>query len=93
VPVGERHDGVLVTDRAVGTDQDRKYLLVVNDKNVVEYRPVKLGARQGSLREILEGVGPGDWVIVNGLQRARPGSTVTPQRVDMRPVPAQATGS
>ena len=44
VPVGEPKPGLLVTDRAIGTDQDRKYVLVVNDKNVVEYRPVKLGS-------------------------------------------------
>jgi RND family efflux transporter MFP subunit len=91
VPVGSIHDGVLVTDRAVGTDQDRKYLLVVNDQNVVEYRPVKLGARHGGMREILDGVGAKDWVVVNGLQRARPGATVAPEKVAMRPAPT--TGS
>lgn len=85
VPVGAVHDGLLVTDRAVGTDQDRKYLLVVNDENVVEYRPVKLGARHGGLREVLEGITSDDWVIVNGLQRSRPGATVAPQKVAMRP--------
>ncbi len=85
MPVGPMHDAVLVSDRAVGTDQDRKYLLVVNDQNVVEYRPVKLGARHGGLREVLEGIKPEDWVIVNGLQRARPGATVAPQKVPMRP--------
>ena len=92
LPVGEPQAGVLVTDRAIGTDQDRKYLLVVNDKNVVEYRPVKLGPRQGSLRAISEGVRAGDWVIVNGIQRVRPGVTVSPQKVSMQPEPAK-TGS
>jgi len=87
VPLGEPKPGVLVTDRAIGTDQDRKYVLVVNDKNVVEYRGVKLGPSQGGLRSVAEGLAPGDWVIVNGIQRARPGATVTPQKVSMRPEP------
>lgn len=85
VPVSEPRPGLLVTDRAIGTDQDRKYVLVVNDKNVVEYRPVKLGPLQGGLRAVSEGVQPGDQVVVNGMQRARPGATVVPQKVEMRP--------
>jgi len=89
---------VLVTERAIGTDQGRKYVLVVNDKNIVEYREVKLGALADGLRAITSGVAPGEWVIVNGIQRARPGITVTPQRVAMEepkaPAPAAApTGS
>jgi hypothetical protein len=75
---------LLVSDRAIGTDQDRKYVLTVNAENVVEYKPVKLGARQGSLRVIEEGLTPKDWVVVNGIQRARPGATVAPQKVAMR---------
>ncbi len=85
IPIGEAKPGLLVTDRAIGTDQDRKYLLVVNDKNVVEYRPVKLGSLHGGLRAVEEGLSPGDWVVVNGIQRARPGVTVAPQKVGMRP--------
>src|SRR5262249_10815651 len=79
VPIGDKAPGVLVTDRAVGTDQDRKYVLVVNDKNVVEYRQVKLGGLHGGLRAVTEGLTPAEWVIVNGIQRARPGATVAPQ--------------
>jgi multidrug efflux system membrane fusion protein len=87
VPVGETRPGVLVTDRAIATDQDRKYVLVVNEQNVVEYRPVKLGPMQGGLRAVNEGLAPNEWVIVNGIQRVRPGVTVTPQKVSMRPGP------
>jgi len=87
VPVGETRPGVLVTDRAIATDQDRKYVLVVNEQNVVEYRPVKLGAIHGGLRAVDEGLAPNEWVIVNGIQRVRPGVTVTPQKVSMRPGP------
>jgi RND family efflux transporter MFP subunit len=90
VPVGESRPGILVTERAIGTDQDRKYVLVVNDRNVVEYRPVKLGGLHDDLRAVAEGLAPGEWVIVNGLQRVRPGVTVAPQKVSMRPGPPAA---
>jgi RND family efflux transporter MFP subunit len=83
-PIGDPRTALLVSDRAIGTDQDRKYVLTVNAENVVEYKPVKLGARQGSLRVIEEGLTPKDWVVVNGIQRARPGATVAPQKVAMR---------
>jgi RND family efflux transporter MFP subunit len=90
VPVGRAQPGVLVTDRAIGTDQDRKYVLVVNDQNVVEYRPVKLGGLHGGLRAVVDGLTGQERVVVNGLQRVRPGVTVTPQQVDMRPGPPAA---
>jgi RND family efflux transporter MFP subunit len=93
VPVSAPKPGLLVTDRAVGTDQDRKYLLVVNDKNVVEYRPVKLGPIQNGLRAVTEGVTAQDWIVVNGIQRARPGATVAPQKVSMRPGAAPAAAA
>jgi RND family efflux transporter MFP subunit len=91
---GEPKPTVLVTERAIGTDQSRKYVLVVNDKNVVEYREVQLGPLADGLRAITGGLAPGEWVIVNGIQRARPGITVTPQRVAMEPkAPAAAPAS
>ncbi len=75
-----REKALLVPDVAVGTDQGGRYLLVVDEKNVVQYRQVKLGSLVGEMRVVNEGVQPGDWVIVNGLQHARPGSTVKPVR-------------
>ena len=83
VPVGDKYHAVLVPDRAIGTDQGQKYLLAVNDKNVVEYRAVKLGRLHDGLRVIQEGLQPGELVIVSGIQRARPGLTVTPQRTEV----------
>jgi RND family efflux transporter MFP subunit len=83
IPVGDKYQAVLVPDRAIGTDQGQKYLLAVNDKNVVEYRAVKLGRLHDGLRVIQEGVKPGEVVIVNGIQRARPGLTVTPERTEI----------
>jgi RND family efflux transporter MFP subunit len=88
LPIGPPARGVLVADRAVGSDQDRKYLLVVNDQNVVEYRPVRLGPLEAGLRVVREGLAPGEWVIVDGIQRVRPAITVNPQRIAMRPAPA-----
>src|SRR5262249_31049529 len=90
IAVSEPKPELLVNDRAIGTDQDRKYVLVVSDKNVVEYRPVKLGGLYEGLRTITEGITHTDWVIVNGIQRVRPGVTVAPQKVSMRPGPQPA---
>jgi RND family efflux transporter MFP subunit len=83
VPVGDKYQAVLVPERAIGTDQGQKYLLAVNDKNVVEYRAVKLGRLHDGLRVIQEGLKPNELVIVTGIQRARPGVTVTPQRTEV----------
>jgi RND family efflux transporter MFP subunit len=81
-PLGEPRPRLLVEERAVGADQRGDYLLVVNDKNVVEYRPVKLGVASGGMRVVEDGVDADDWIVVNGLQRARPGAEVNPQRED-----------
>jgi len=86
LPLSSPKASVLVTDRAVGTDQGNKFVYVVNDKKVVEYRAVKLGPlADDGLRVIAEGLNAGELVIVNGIQRARPGITVTPQEVSMLP--------
>ena len=77
--VGEPKPRLLVSARAVAADQRGNYLLVVNDENVVEYRPVKLGITEGGLSVVEDGIKPGESVIVNGLQRARPGAKVNPQ--------------
>lgn len=83
VPASPPYEAPQVNDRAIGTDQSQKFLLVVNDKNEVEYRPVTLGPVIGGLRVIRDGVKPGEWVVIDGLQRARPGAKVTPQRSEM----------
>jgi len=102
VPIGAPHEALLVSGQAIGTNQGQKYVLVVNDKNEVEYRAIETGQLQDGLREVarfrsvtepgpngnditkqVEVLKPGDWVIVNGLQRARPGVTVDPRKVDM----------
>ncbi len=83
VPIGRAHRALLVTDRAIDTDQGQKVLYVVNEKNEVVSRPVRLGALHDGLREIADGLKPGERVIVSGLQQVRPGVTVEPKLVDM----------
>jgi len=79
VPI-EKREALLVPELAIGSAQAGMYLLVVNKDNVVEQRLVKTGQLDGALRVIEEGLKPDDWVIVNGIQRARPGGKVTPQK-------------
>ncbi len=74
---------VMVDERAIGTDQDKKFVLVVGDDNKVAYRPVSLGSRQEGLRIVTAGLNPGERIIVNGIQRARPGDVVQPKPVAM----------
>lgn len=74
---------VLINDRAVGTDQDRKFVMVVNKDKVLEYRAVKLGRVIDGLRVIAEGLKPGEVIVVNGLQRVRPGMPVETNTVPM----------
>ncbi|MCV0439388.1 MAG: efflux RND transporter periplasmic adaptor subunit [Hydrogenophaga sp.] len=79
---------LLVSERAVGTDQDKKYVLVVGEGDKTEYRAVTLGASVDGLRTVLSGLQPGERIVVNGLQRVRPGDVVQPQIV---PMSARAT--
>jgi multidrug efflux system membrane fusion protein len=81
---------VLISDRAVATDQNRKFVYVVTAKNTAEYRAVKLGPQVDGLRVVREGVNPGEKIIVNGLQRVMPGAPVTPQLVSMADVGKKA---
>ncbi len=78
-----QHDAVLVNDSAIGTDQTVRYVLVVDKSDKVEYRPVQLGPVIDGLRVVQSGLSPGETIVVNGLQRVRPGAQVQPQRVSM----------
>ena len=88
VPLGGPHPALLVSDRALGTNKGQKFLYVVNAGNKVEDRPVTVGALHGGLREVVDGLKPGERVIINGLLRVRPGITVEPKPGAMRPAPA-----
>ncbi|MEL7727221.1 MULTISPECIES: efflux RND transporter periplasmic adaptor subunit [Achromobacter] len=79
----EPRSAVLIDEKAIGTDQDKRYVLVLDDKNHAVYRQVKLGANQEGLRVVDSGLAVGDRIVVNGLQRIRPGDAVTPTVVPM----------
>jgi RND family efflux transporter MFP subunit len=83
VSIGQAHQALLVTDRAIDTDQGEKVLCIVNKKHEVVSRPVRLGALHDGLREITGGLKPSEQVIVSGLQQVRPGITVEPKLLDM----------
>ena len=78
-----QHEAVLVNDSAIGTDQTVRYVLVVGRDNKVEYRPVQLGPVVDGLRVVQSGLAAGETIVVNGLQRVRPGAQVQAQRVAM----------
>ncbi len=75
---------VLVHPTAIGTDQNKKFVLVVGESNTVEYREVTLGAMTEGLQVITAGLKEGERLVVEGLQRMRPGMTVSPQPVEMQ---------
>lgn len=74
---------ILINERAVGTDQNKKFVLVVGEGNKTEYREVTLGAPIDGLRVVTSGLKAGETIVVNGLQRVRPGAVVAPQSVPM----------
>jgi len=74
---GPQHEATLVQDQSVGTDQDRKFVLVLKPDNTIEYRPVTLGRMVDGLREVASGLAPGERVVINGQMRVRPGMKVT----------------
>ncbi len=80
IPLGPPTPQLLVSERAIGADQRGQFVLVVGEKNIVERRPVELGVVHNGNRVIKEGLSADEWIVVNGLQRARPGATVNPQK-------------
>ncbi|MFO1112567.1 MAG: efflux RND transporter periplasmic adaptor subunit [Rhodospirillales bacterium] len=79
LPVGRDRNAILVPEVALGYDQIGRYVLVVDDKNVVERRGVQTGQSYGELRVVTEGLNGDERVVVNGLLRAIPGRQVDPQ--------------
>ncbi|RYZ09046.1 MAG: efflux RND transporter periplasmic adaptor subunit [Comamonadaceae bacterium] len=85
IRMGQAHSSkvVLVNERAIGTDQNKKFVLVVNGEDKAEYREVTLGAPAQGLRVVTGGLKPGERLVVNGLQHVRPGALVAPTVVPM----------
>ena len=80
---GTPHPAVLIEDAAIGTDQDKKFVMVVDHDNRVQYREVTLGTQSDGLRVIVKGLQPGERIVVNGLQRVRPNDVVKANAVAM----------
>jgi RND family efflux transporter MFP subunit len=82
--LGKQENVLLVPERALGTDQQGRFVLVVNDQNIVEYRQVSIGTKVNGMRVIENGITDHDRVIITGLQRARPGATVDPVKAEAK---------
>jgi len=85
-----QYAAALIKDEAVGTDLGKKYVLVLDKDNAVQYRAVELGPKLEGLRIVRQGLSRGEKIVVNGLQRAFPGATVEPQSVPMADEKTQA---
>ena len=90
VPASSPYEGLLVPDVAIGSEQVRKYVLVVDDTGTARQKYVTLGQLVGDLRVIKEGVAANDRVVINGLARVRPGQKVTAQEQQAAPKPSSA---
>jgi len=83
IPGSGNYEALMVPDEAIGTDLSQKFVFVLNDHSIVEYRAVQLGPIIGGLRVIREGLKPEDLVIVKGTQRARANMKVDPERQEI----------
>jgi multidrug efflux system membrane fusion protein len=77
--LSENHPVLLVSERAIGTDQAQKYVLTLTSSNTVAYQAVTLGPAIDGQRIVRSGLQAGEKIIVNGMERIRPGMPVTPQ--------------
>jgi membrane fusion protein, multidrug efflux system len=83
VGAGTPHQAILIDDRAISTDQAKKFVLVVDDKSAAQYRAVTLGNLVDGLRIVDAGLKPGERIIVSGFQRVHPGDTIKAKSVPM----------
>ena len=90
--ITQKPNALLIPEEAIQEDQSGKYVLTINDKNVVERRPVKTGTQDEGLIEITEGLDGEERVIANGIVRVRPGMEVTTDQSKIVPAPGAASG-
>ena len=92
LPIGVPRKALLIPEKALGTDQGQKFVFVVNDRDEVERRNVRLGPQFGLFR-VIEGkvLKPGDRLIVDGLLRVRAGAKVNPKPAEAMTPPANTT--
>ena len=76
-------DAIAISERAIGTDQNKKFVLVVGDDNKAVYREIQIGKAVDGLRVVTTGLNPGERIVVNGLQHIRPGALVEPRPASM----------
>lgn len=77
------YQGILIDDKAIGTDLNNKFVLVVDENDTLEYRGVTLGEKVQGLRIVTAGLSADDKIVVNGMQRVRPQMQIAPKLVDM----------
>jgi multidrug efflux pump subunit AcrA (membrane-fusion protein) len=91
VPGTPPYEGLLVPDAAIGTEQARRFVIVIDDQDTARPKYVSLGqVTKDGLRVIKDGIGPDDRVVVNGLMQARPGQKVRPEEQGAKPGPGGA---
>jgi membrane fusion protein, multidrug efflux system len=83
LPGTASYRALLIQDRAIGTDLDKRYVYVVGADGTIEYRAVQLGPIIDGLRVVRDGLKPSELIVVNGLQRVRPGAHVDPVKEAM----------
>ena len=83
IPIGTQEDALLVPELALGADQAGRYLLVVDSENNVERRNVTVGIKHENMVVIDAGLQSDDWVVIQGVQRARPGAPVQPKQTEL----------
>ncbi|HTE44471.1 MAG TPA: efflux RND transporter periplasmic adaptor subunit [Gemmatimonadaceae bacterium] len=80
---GAQRQATMIQDQAIGTDQDRKFVLVLKSDSTVEYRAIEVGRVVDGLRVVQTGLKPGENIVINGLLRVRPGMKVAPKHAAM----------
>jgi RND family efflux transporter MFP subunit len=90
VPGSGEYDGLLVRDNAIGSDQGRPYVFVVDAENIAHYRKVVTGPLEDGLRVVKDGLKPGESIVVNGFMAVKNGAKVTPETEPMQPKPESA---
>ena len=89
LPIGDPYRALLVSEKALGTDQGQKFVYVIDAENKAQYRRVEIGKLENSRRVVLKGLAEGERVVVSGLQRVRPGAVVEPKMIESSDKPPE----
>jgi RND family efflux transporter MFP subunit len=94
VPGSSPYEGLLVSDAAIGTEQARRFVIVIDEQDTARIKYVTLGQlTSDNLRVIKDGIGPDDRIVVSGLMQARPGAKVRPEEQGAKPAQGGAAGA